>query len=182
MNKPSCRLAARSIAQRANGGGYWLRPFSHRSSPISTSRLSMSLCPLSRGGPVGDQCLSLCLAAFLLVGGATGDQLGRRRVFIWIIDHLTWHSIFLINPFLAGPALWIAWRHLPESYDPEAPPGVDWLGSLLAFGGIGCVAFGRLRPSALHSLPCRARRPRTGSDFCYRSRLSAREWQSPWPR
>jgi EmrB/QacA subfamily drug resistance transporter len=161
---------------------------------------------------------TLCLAAFLLVGGAAGDQLGRRRVFVigiaifaiasvwcalspnvtqliiaraiqgigaallipcslaiigasfpeaergiaigtwagfsaiaaavgpllggWIVDQFTWQAIFLINPFLAGPALWIAWRHLPESYDPEAPPGIDWLGALLAFGGLGGVAFG----------------------------------------
>ena len=161
---------------------------------------------------------TLCLAAFLLVGGATGDRFGRRRVFvvgvaifavasIWcgfapslgqlivaraiqgvgaaflipcslaiigasfpeaergraigtwagfsaiaaavgpllggsIVDHLSWHFIFLINPFLAAPVIWIAWRHLPESYDPQAPPGVDWLGSLLAFAGLGGVAFG----------------------------------------
>jgi hypothetical protein len=40
------------------------------------------------------------------------------------------------------PAIWIALRHVPESYDPEAPPGIDWVGSLLAFGGLGSVAFG----------------------------------------
>ena len=160
----------------------------------------------------------LCLSAFILTGGATGDQFGRRRVFVigiaifaiaslgcgfassvglligaraiqgigaallipcslaiigasfpdaergkaigtwagfsaiaaaigpllggWIVDHLTWQAIFLVNPFLAVPAVWIAWRHLPESYDPAAPPGIDWLGSLLAFGGLGGVAFG----------------------------------------
>jgi EmrB/QacA subfamily drug resistance transporter len=161
---------------------------------------------------------TLCLAAFLLVGGAAGDVLGRRRVFVigiaifaiasvwcalspnvtqliigraiqgigaallipcslaligasfpeaergraigtwaglsaiaaaigpllggWIIDHFTWQAIFLINPFLAGLAIWIAWRHVPESYDPEAPPGIDWPGSLLIFAGLGGVAFG----------------------------------------
>jgi EmrB/QacA subfamily drug resistance transporter len=161
---------------------------------------------------------TLCLAAFLLVGGAAGDQIGRRRVFVvgiaifaiasvwcglspnvtqliiaralqgvgaallipcslaiigasfpeadrgkaigtwagfsaiaaavgpvlggWIVDHLTWQAIFLINPFLALPAIWIALRHVPESYDPDAPPGIDWVGSLLAFGGLGSVAFG----------------------------------------
>jgi EmrB/QacA subfamily drug resistance transporter len=161
---------------------------------------------------------TLCLSAFLLTGGAAGDQLGRRRVFVigiaifaiaslgcgfapnvrlligaraiqgigaallipcslaiigasfpeaergraigtwagfsavaaaigpllggWIVDHLTWQAIFLINPFLAAPAIWIAWRHLPESFDRQAPPGIDWLGSLLAFGGLGGVAFG----------------------------------------
>ena len=139
----------------------------------------------------------LCLAAFLLVGGAAGDRLGRRRIFIagvalfglaslgcglsrdtaqliaaralqgigaallipcslaligaafpegergraigtwagfsaiaaaigpllggWIVDHLPWQAIFFINPLLCLAALWIAWRHLPESVDPDAP-------------------------------------------------------------
>ncbi len=168
---------------------------------------------------------TLCLAAFLLVGGAAGDQLGRRRVFVtgiavfavasvwcglsanvsqlimaravqgigaallipcslaiigasfpeaergaaigtwagfsaiaaaigplmggWIVDHLAWQAIFLINPFLAVAALWIAWRHVPESHDPQAPQGIDALGSLLAFGGLGGVTF------ALIALPDR---------------------------
>jgi EmrB/QacA subfamily drug resistance transporter len=161
---------------------------------------------------------TLCLAAFLLVGGAAGDRLGRRRVFIagvalfgaaslgcglsreiaqlivaravqgagaallipcslaiigaafaenergraigtwagfsaiaaaigpllggWIVDHLAWQTIFFINPVLCLVALWIAWRHLAESTDPEAPAGIDWRGALLAFGGLAGVAFG----------------------------------------
>ena len=161
---------------------------------------------------------TLCLAAFLLVGGAAGDRLGRRRVFIagvlvfaaaslacglshdiaqliaaratqgvgaallipcslaiigavfpedvrgraigtwagfsavagavgpllggWIVDHLAWQAIFFINPVLGVGTLWIAWRHLPESVDPEAAPGIDWLGAVLAFGGLGSLAFG----------------------------------------
>ena len=161
---------------------------------------------------------TLCLAAFLLVGGGAGDRLGRRRVFIagialfgaaslacglsreiaqliaaravqgagaallipcslaiigaafpdnergraigtwagfsaiaaatgpllggWIVDHLAWQTIFFINPVLCLAALWIAWRHLPESIDPDAPPGIDWLGALLAFAGLAGVAFG----------------------------------------
>ena len=161
---------------------------------------------------------TLCLAAFLLVGGAAGDRLGRRRVFIagialfgfaslacgfsreiaqliaaravqgagaallipcslaligaafpehergraigtwagvsaiaaaigpllggWIVDHLAWQTIFFINPVLCLAALWIAWRHLPESIDPDAPAGIDWLGALLAFAGLAGLAFG----------------------------------------
>jgi EmrB/QacA subfamily drug resistance transporter len=160
----------------------------------------------------------LCLAAFLLVGGAAGDRFGRRRVFVigitifaiasvwscisaslaqlvlarvvqgigaalvipcslaiigasfpeaeqgkvigtwagfsaiaagvgpllggWLVDHVTWRAIFLITPLLAAFAIWIAWRHLPESHDPEAPAGIDWMGSLLAFAGLGAIAFG----------------------------------------
>jgi EmrB/QacA subfamily drug resistance transporter len=161
---------------------------------------------------------TLCLAAFLLVGGAAGDRLGRRRIFIagvalfglaslgcglsrdtaqliaaralqgvgaallipcslaligaafaegergraigtwagfsaiaaaigpllggWIVDHLPWQAIFFINPLLCLAALWIAWRRLAESVDPEAPGGIDWPGALLAFAGLAGVAFG----------------------------------------
>lgn len=161
---------------------------------------------------------TLCLAAFLLVGGAAGDRFGRRRVFIagvilfsvaslgcglswnaggliaaravqglgaallipcslaiigaafpesergraigtwagvsaiasaigpllggWIVDHLAWQTIFLINPVLGLGALWIAVRHLPESRDAEAPLGIDWQGALLAFAGLACLVFG----------------------------------------
>ena len=36
----------------------------------------------------------------------------------------------------------IALRHVPESRDAEAPPGLDWPGAVLAFGGLGGVVFG----------------------------------------
>jgi EmrB/QacA subfamily drug resistance transporter len=160
----------------------------------------------------------LCLAAFILVGGAVGDRLGRRKVFLagitifafasvwsgispnlpqlltarilqgigaallipcslaiigasfpeaernkaigtwagfsaiatgvgpllggWLVDHVSWRAIFFISPFLAVFAGWIAWRQLPESHDPEATVEIDWLGSLLAFGGLGGIALG----------------------------------------
>ena len=160
---------------------------------------------------------TLCLAAFLLVGGAAGDRFGRRTMFVagvtvfalaslwcglsgdatqliaaravqgvgaallipcslaiigatfpeaergraigtwagfsalsaavgpllggWIVDHLSWQTIFLINPVLALPAIVIAARHVPNSRDPQAPKTIDWPGALLAFGGLGGVTF-----------------------------------------
>ena len=58
-------------------------------------------------------------ARFSPIAAAIGPLLGG-----WIVDHLTWQAIFLINPFLAVPVIWIAWRHLPGSYDPAAPPDI----------------------------------------------------------
>lgn len=75
-------------------------------------------------------------AGFSSLASAIGPLLGG-----WIVDHLSWPVIFLINPVLALPALLIAWRHVPESRDPEAPPTLDWLGALLAFVGLGSVTF-----------------------------------------
>ncbi len=57
----------------------------------------------------------------------------------WLVDHSSWRMIFLINPLLAIPTFWIAVRHVPESRDPNAAPGIDWRGALLAFGGLGSL-------------------------------------------
>jgi EmrB/QacA subfamily drug resistance transporter len=161
---------------------------------------------------------TLCLSALLLVGGATGDQYGRRRLFIigisifalaslwcglapnlaqlisaravqgagaalllpcslaligatfdetergaaigtwagasavataiapllggWIVDHYSWRWIFLVNPLIALPTIWIAYCRVPESRDPDAKPGLDWRGSLLVLSGLGGLAYG----------------------------------------
>ena len=161
---------------------------------------------------------TLCLSAFLLLGGAAGDIYGRRRIFVvgiatfavaslwcgfsptvaqlilaraiqgfgaallipcslaiigatfeesergkaigtwagfsamaaaigplsggWIVDHFTWRWIFLINPVLAVPTIWIALAKVPESRDTHAPGGLDWRGALLAFAVLGSLVFG----------------------------------------
>jgi len=161
---------------------------------------------------------TLCLSALLLVGGAAGDQFGRRRFFIvglvifamaslwcgtapsltqlisaravqgagaallvpcslaiigatfdetergkaigtwagasavataiapllggWIVDHFSWRWIFLINPLIALPTLWIAYYHVPESRDPDARPGIDWIGAILVLSGLAGLAYG----------------------------------------
>lgn len=168
---------------------------------------------------------TLCMCALVLVGGATGDQLGRKLIFLigvviftvasiacglatgvamliaaravqgigaallvpcslalvgaafdekergaaigiwsgasaiasgvaplvggWLVDHLSWRAIFLINPLLSIPTLWITVREVPESRDPSAPPLIDWRGAVLAFAGLGSVVYGLIDSSAL---------------------------------
>ena len=58
------------------------------------------------------------------------------------MDHFSWRWIFLINPLLAFPTIWIAYRHLPESRDPEAKPGLDWRGATLVLLGLGALIYG----------------------------------------
>jgi EmrB/QacA subfamily drug resistance transporter len=167
---------------------------------------------------------TLCMSALLLVGGATGDQFGRRRVFvngvlvfaaaslvcglapnvqaligarvlqgagaallvpcslaligaaydekergaaigIWsgataiaagvapllggtLVDHVSWRAIFLINPLLAVPTVWIALRHVPESRDPQASTVLDWRGAVLAFVGLSALVYGLIAAAA----------------------------------
>jgi EmrB/QacA subfamily drug resistance transporter len=167
---------------------------------------------------------TLCMSALLLVGGATADQFGRRRVFvigvavfaaaslgcglspnvqallgarvlqgvgaallvpcslaligaayddkergaaigIWsgtsaiaegvapllggtLVDHWSWRAIFLINPLLAVPTIWIALRHVPESRDPQASTALDWRGAVLAFVGLSALVYGLIAAAA----------------------------------
>jgi EmrB/QacA subfamily drug resistance transporter len=167
---------------------------------------------------------TLCMSALLLVGGATADQFGRRRVFvngvlvfaaaslacglspnatvlilarvlqgvgaallvpcslaligsaydekergaaigIWsgasaiaagvapivggtLVDHWSWRAIFLINPLLAVPTIWIALRRVPESRDPQASTELDWHGAVLAFVGLSALVYGLIAAAA----------------------------------
>ncbi len=164
---------------------------------------------------------TLCLSALLLVGGAAGDQFGRRRLFViglaifaaaslwcglspdikqliaaravqglgaallvpsslaligatfdesergkaigtwagfsalaaaagpllggWIVDHFSWRWIFLINPLLALPTIWMAYLRVPESRDPDAKSGLDWPGTILALASLGSLAYGLMK-------------------------------------
>jgi len=65
------------------------------------------------------------------VAGAVGPLLGG-----WLVDAVSWRWVFLINLPLGLFVVWAAARHVPESKDPEAKPGNDVLGSLLATLGL----------------------------------------------
>ena len=166
---------------------------------------------------------TLCMSALLLIGGASADQIGRRRIFLtglvifavasvgcglthgarllilaraiqgigaallipcslaiigavfsekergaaigvwsgasaiaagggpllggWLVDHVSWRAIFLINPIIAAPTLLIVLRHVPESIDPTAKKGLDLPGATLAFLGLGLLVYGLITAS-----------------------------------
>jgi EmrB/QacA subfamily drug resistance transporter len=166
---------------------------------------------------------TLCLSALVLLGGATADRFGRRRMFLigvalfgvtsiacglapgvdvliaartiqglgaallipctlaiigatfdesergpaigiwsgasavaagiapllggWLVDHVTWRAIFLINPLVSLFAVWVALRHVPESRDPQSIGGLDWIGSVLVLFGLAGVVFGLIEAS-----------------------------------
>jgi len=98
--------------------------------PCSLAIIGASFDEHERGKAIGTW------AAFSAIAAAIGPLLGG-----WITDHMTWRAIFLINPVLAVPTIWIALRHVPESRDPQAPEHLDWLGAALALGGLAGVVF-----------------------------------------
>src|SRR5581483_6422537 len=65
----------------------------------------------------------------------------------WLVDHVSWRAIFLINPLLAGPTIWIAIRHVQESRDPAAPDRLDWSGAALVFAALVGLTYGLITAS-----------------------------------
>ena len=106
--------------------------------PCSLALISAAFDEKERGAAIG-----VWSGAAAIAGGAA-PLLGGG-----LLDHFSWRVIFLINPLLAIPALWIALRRVPESRDPDAPPSVDWQGSLLAFAGLGSLVYGLIESAEL---------------------------------
>jgi EmrB/QacA subfamily drug resistance transporter len=106
--------------------------------PSSLAIIGASIDPAERGRAIGTW------AGFSAIAAAIGPLLGG-----WIVDHVSWRWIFLVNPVLALPTIWAALAHVPESRDSEAPAGLDWLGALLAIAGLGSLVFGLIESSDL---------------------------------
>jgi EmrB/QacA subfamily drug resistance transporter len=106
--------------------------------PSSLAIIGASIDPAERGRAIGTW------AGFSAIAAAIGPLLGG-----WIVDHVSWRWIFLINPLIALPTVWAALAHVPESRDQEAAAGLDWLGALMAIAGLGSLVFGLIASSEL---------------------------------
>jgi EmrB/QacA subfamily drug resistance transporter len=102
--------------------------------PASLAIIGASFAESERGAAIGTW------AGVSAIAGAVGPILGGI-----VVDHASWRWIFLINPLIALPAVWIALRHLPESRDANVPGALDWRGVLLVLAGLGSLAFGLIR-------------------------------------
>ncbi|MEV4637742.1 DHA2 family efflux MFS transporter permease subunit [Actinoplanes sp. NPDC049548] len=71
------------------------------------------------------------------IGGALGPFLGG-----WLVDVADWRLIFLINVPVAVLVLVVSARHVPESRNPDAVPGLDAAGVVLGAAGLGGLTYG----------------------------------------
>jgi EmrB/QacA subfamily drug resistance transporter len=113
------------LARGIQGGGAALLV------PCSLAIIGATFDDSERGKAIGTW------AGFSAVAAAVGPLLGG-----WIVDHVTWRWIFLINRILAIPTIGIALYRVPESRDAQAKGGLDWRGALLAFISLGSLIFG----------------------------------------
>ncbi|HUZ86053.1 MAG TPA: MFS transporter [Candidatus Baltobacterales bacterium] len=61
-----------------------------------------------------------------------------------LVDMISWRVAFLINIPLVAAALWLTWRHVPESRDDQASSHFDWLGAAVVALAVGGLAFGAI--------------------------------------
>jgi EmrB/QacA subfamily drug resistance transporter len=118
-------IASLIVARAVQGGGEALLI------PCSLAIIGATFDENERGKAIG------LWAGFAAISAALGPVLGG-----WIVDHVSWRWIFLINPLIALPCIWIALRRVPESSDPQATRGLDWRGALLALFGLGALVYG----------------------------------------
>jgi EmrB/QacA subfamily drug resistance transporter len=104
--------------------------------PCSLAIIGAAFDEKERGKAIGVWSGASAIAA----GG--GPLLGG-----WLVDHTSWRAIFLINPILAVATILIALRHLEESRDTKAKRGLDWLGAVLVFLGLGSLIYGLIGAS-----------------------------------
>lgn len=105
--------------------------------PQSLAIITASFPRSSRGRAIGTW------AAASAVTTALGPALGG-----FLIDAVSWRAAFWINLPLSAVAIWLAWRHVPESrarlIDDAVGP-VDWPGAALAVAAVGCLTYGLTR-------------------------------------
>jgi EmrB/QacA subfamily drug resistance transporter len=104
--------------------------------PCSLAIIGAAFGEKERGAAIGIWSGASAIAA----GG--GPLLGG-----WLVDHVSWRAIFLINPIIAVPTILIALRHVAESIDAEAKKGLDATGAALAFFGLGFLVYGLIAAS-----------------------------------
>jgi EmrB/QacA subfamily drug resistance transporter len=105
--------------------------------PSSLAIISASFGEADRGRAIGTW------SGFTAITTALGPVLGG-----WLIQHASWHWVFLINIPLAAAVIVISMLHVPESRRARAGT-VDWLGAVAAILSLGGLVYGFLESAIL---------------------------------
>jgi EmrB/QacA subfamily drug resistance transporter len=98
--------------------------------PGSLALLQASFTPDDRSRAIG------AWSGLAGVAAAVGPFVGG-----WLVDAVSWRAVFLINLPVAVVVVLVAVRHVPESRDVEAPPGLDVVGAVLCAVGLAGVTW-----------------------------------------
>ena len=104
--------------------------------PGSLSIISASFEGERRGKAIGTW------SGFSGVTAALGPILGG-----YLVENVSWRAAFLINVPLALVVLYVVFRHVPESRDPDARK-LDLPGAFLATLGLGGIVYGLIESSS----------------------------------
>jgi EmrB/QacA subfamily drug resistance transporter len=106
--------------------------------PGSLAIISASFDEERRGQTIGTW------SGFTAITAGVGPVIGG-----WLIEHVSWRSIFFINVPLALVVLLISLLHVPESRDDDSNAALDWPGVVLATLGLGTLVYGLIESSSL---------------------------------
>lgn len=106
--------------------------------PGSLAIISSSSTNEERGQAIGTW------SGFTAITAAIGPVIGG-----WLIEHVSWRAIFIINVPMAAVVLVLVFQHVPESRDEEGSRSLDWLGAALATVSLGLIVYGLIESSRL---------------------------------
>ena len=105
--------------------------------PGSLAIIEASFRPADRGRAIG------AWSGLSGVATAIGPFLGG-----WLVQAVSWRLIFFINLPVSAAVVAVAWRHVPESHDPQATGRVDLPGGALITAGLVGVTYGLIEGPA----------------------------------
>ena len=127
----SSAIAQLIVARAVQGAGAALLV------PSSLSLISATFSDHDRGAAIGTWAAGTSIAA------GAGPILGS-----WLVEHLSWRWVFLINLPIAVLVLAIAATSVRESGGDDPSARQDWIGAALAAVGLGALVFGLVRAGA----------------------------------
>ena len=101
--------------------------------PGSLAIISATFDDTMRGRAIGTW------SGFSAIMSAIGPVAGG-----WMLDHVSWRAIFVINVPLAAVVIGLSWKFMAETRDPSRGSRVDYAGAALAVVGLGMLVFALL--------------------------------------